>query len=223
MILTHSSKIKSLYDEAEKALKLYERVTLSNLAPALNELRYAGHHLLEALNATDDEAREMHENRAIGHCERAKFDAKEATVISLLECIADLRSLGISADEMRAFILEWDSLIDEASAARALLERQGNIKDSDTEEQLDMAIQKLLDFRDRILVVEADVISLRNKREEEARKIEEFNLLEKARAENEANWVRERKEDRRYVFSVILAVISIALAVLGIVLTLKAD
>ena len=46
MILPLSRKIKTLYDEAECALKLYERITLTNLAPALNELRYAGHHVL---------------------------------------------------------------------------------------------------------------------------------------------------------------------------------
>lgn len=48
MILPRSSKIKVLFDEAEDALKRYERINLSNLVPAVNELRYAGHHLLWA-------------------------------------------------------------------------------------------------------------------------------------------------------------------------------
>ena len=101
MILPRSNKIKTLFEEAENALKRYERINLSNLAPAVNELRYAGHHLLWAENAATEDERDVHEAQAMDHCERAKKDAKEATIISLLECVADLRSTGVSADNMR--------------------------------------------------------------------------------------------------------------------------
>ena len=225
-----SSDIKKLYGKAENALKQYERISLSNLAPALNELRYAGHHLLEAENAVVDEERMHHLTRAAAHCERAVYDAKEATIISLLECVADLRGMGISADEMRQFMPDWNSLIDEASAARALLERMGNVKNVVDDAEVEAAIERLMSFRERILTVESDVISLRNRREEENRKIEEYNLAEKARAEDEANIARERKDDRRYVSSMILSAAGVVLSVFGlvasvygIILTIKAD
>lgn len=198
-------------------MKLYERISLSNLAPALNELRYAGHHLLAAENAPDTETRKRHETRAIGHCERAKYDAKEATIIVLLECVADLHAMGISADEMRAFIPDWDMLIDEASAARSLLERMDAHRDEREGLSIDKAIEKLMDFRDCILAAEANVISLRNKREDEAREIEEYNLAEKSRAEDEANVAKERKEDRRFVASMVLSVAGIVLGIFGLV------
>ena len=224
-----SSDIKKLYENAENALKRYERISLSNLAPALNELRYAGHHLLEAEGAANDEDRAQHLTRAAAHCERAEYDAKEATIISLLECVADLRALGISADEMRQFIPDWDALIDDASAARALLERTGNVKDVGDDAEVESAIERLMTFRERILAAESGVLSLRNRREEENRKIEEYNLAEKARAEDEANIARERKDDRRYVSSMILSVAGVVLGVFGlvasvygIILTLKA-
>ena len=153
MILTPSNKIKSLFDEAESALKRYERISLSNLAPAINELRYAGHHLLEAENATCEDDRMTHEAQAIDHCVRAKMDAKEATVVSLLECVADLRSKDVSADDMRMFIPDWDRFIDEASKARSLLERSG-IWEKDNSHEIDEAIDKLMDFRDRIIETE---------------------------------------------------------------------
>ncbi len=73
MILVHSNKIASLFNEAEVALKQYERINLLNLLPAVNELRYAGRHLLEAENAISEEDREKHEAQAIDHCERAKW------------------------------------------------------------------------------------------------------------------------------------------------------
>lgn len=224
-----SSSIKKFYEEAEDALKRYERIFLVNLAPALNELRYAGHHLLEADSTGKEEEKALHLTRAKAHCERAKYDAKEATIISLLECVADLRDLGISADEMRQFIPDWDDLIDRASAARALLERTGNVKDAGNDVAIESAIEQLMSFRDRILSAESSVLSLRNRREEENLRIEEHNLAEKTRAEDEANIARERKDDRRFITSTILAVAGIVLGVFGlaasvygIVLTLRA-
>lgn len=224
-----SSSIKKFYEEAEDALKRYERISLVNLAPALNELRYAGHHLLEADSTGKEEEKALHLTRAKAHCERAKYDAKEATIISLLECVADLRDLGISADEMRQFIPDWDDLIDRASAARALLERTGNVKDAGNDVAIESAIEQLMSFRDRILSAESSVLSLRNRREEENLRIEEHNLAEKTRAEDEANIARERKDDRRFITSTILAVAGIVLGVFGlaasvygIVLTLRA-
>ena len=216
MILKLSNNLPELFADAEKALKLYERISLSNLAPALNELRYAGHHILETVNANDDAERQGHELRAAEHCERARFDAKEATIVTLLECIADLRSLGISGEEMRKFIPEWDTLIDQASAARSLLERSGNAQEAQDSQAMDDAIACLMDFRDRILAAESDVLSLRDQHEEERRKIDEYNLAEKARAEDEANWAKERKEDRRYVASMLLSIAGIVLGVFGL-------
>ena len=229
MTSPRSSKIKVLFDEAENALKRYERINLSNLAPAVNELRYAGHHLLWAENAEEDDEREAHEAQAIDHCERAKKDAKEATIISLLECVADLRSWGVSADDMRKFIPDWDEFIDEAAEARSVLERSG-IWETDNNVEVDQAIDNLMAFRDRILIAEPKVHSLLEQREMEARKIEEYNLAEKARVENETNIEKERKEDRRYVLSIILSLMGIvlgglglAVAILGIILTLKTN
>ena len=94
---------------------------------------------------------------------------------------------------------------------------------------MDEAIARLMDFRDHILAVESKVLSLRNRREDERRKIEEYNLAEKIRAEDEANLAKERKDDRRYIAStilsiagIILGVFGLAASVYGIILTLKA-
>ena len=45
-------EVEKRYAEAETALKSYERITLTNLAPAINQLRYAGYHLLRASSET---------------------------------------------------------------------------------------------------------------------------------------------------------------------------
>ena len=41
-------EVRSLYSKAEAAIKLYERIGLDNLTIPLNELRYAGQHILRA-------------------------------------------------------------------------------------------------------------------------------------------------------------------------------
>lgn len=41
-------RVKQAFDEAERVVKRYERLTLLVLPTAVNQLRYAGRHLLEA-------------------------------------------------------------------------------------------------------------------------------------------------------------------------------
>ena len=100
-----SSNIRKLYEEAEEALKRYERISLANLAPALNELRYAGHHLLEADDAGTETDKLQHLTRAKAHCERARYDAKEATIISLLECVADLIVFDCFCNSLQLYVM----------------------------------------------------------------------------------------------------------------------
>ena len=102
-------------------------------------------------------------------------------------------------------------------AARTILERAGIVKEVDNTGEFDAAISKLMDFRDRILAAESNMFSLRKQKDEEIRRIEEYNLAEKARAEDEANQAKERKEDRRYVASMILSGAGIVLGIFGLV------
>lgn len=47
---------------------------------AVNELRYAGRHVLNGLNATDPEEREREFRRAEDHCERALYEAYDNAI-----------------------------------------------------------------------------------------------------------------------------------------------
>ena len=87
-------EVRSLYSKAEAAIKLYERIGLDNLTIPLNELRYAGQHILRA--ETEANAEESKEDlfKAYRHCERALYDAKEATILCLLETVASFRESG---------------------------------------------------------------------------------------------------------------------------------
>ena len=79
------NEVRSCYAKAENELKRYERITLTNLAPAINQLRYAGHHLLKATNEKDERLRDLNVMAAKRHSERALCDVREATVMFLLD------------------------------------------------------------------------------------------------------------------------------------------
>lgn|GEM_PF-6425659 len=77
-------QVREAFEEAEHLLKRHEtRTSEGPLIPAINELRYAGYHVL----------REEHD-KAHKHCLRAKFDTSEAlSIFYLRECqdILDLQ------------------------------------------------------------------------------------------------------------------------------------
>lgn len=82
-------QIRELFDEAESALKFIERYHDEGLiAPSVNELRYAGYHVLRACTSDDDDDRNDQLARAAKHCKRATYDAFEVGILNHLENIA---------------------------------------------------------------------------------------------------------------------------------------
>jgi hypothetical protein len=76
-----------LYLAAQRALKELERMNLEGiLAPALNELRYAGSHFVQAIQKHDQaEERSVHLREAEQHCRRALYDIAEDGILLRLE------------------------------------------------------------------------------------------------------------------------------------------
>ena len=90
-------EIKHLFDLAEKYIKDVELLRSDVQMPAINELRYAGHHILKAIdedgNVSDDDIAS-----AKSHCHRAMYEATEAGIMFCL-------------DEIRAFEEVYDDLV----------------------------------------------------------------------------------------------------------------
>ena len=75
------------YNNAESFIKEVELCASAVAFPAINELRYAGHHLLKALTS-DDQDESRHElNDVEDHCHRAMYEASEAGIGYLLELL----------------------------------------------------------------------------------------------------------------------------------------
>lgn len=95
------TRLRAAFNEAEGFAREVGELRSNVPVPAYNQLRYAGYHLLKAL---DDDAQVVNEpeiNKAVGHCERAMYDAAEAGIIQALRELAafryEYRFLNISA------------------------------------------------------------------------------------------------------------------------------
>ena len=87
---SHIVELRHLYEKADRfALEIGE--LRSEVAiPAINELRYAGHHLLQSID--DDGTIDVESlGKAKSHCERAMYEAAEAGIMFCLDSIKDFR------------------------------------------------------------------------------------------------------------------------------------
>lgn len=75
-------KVKLLFDAAEVCMKKDEGNHSEVHIPVINELRYAGKHLLQALSTNNHLSAQKEYDRAAAHCMRAHCDAADATIIS---------------------------------------------------------------------------------------------------------------------------------------------
>jgi len=77
------------FDEAEQALKSFELESLKGLVfPAVNELRYAGRHLVRSLNEDSPKEQLKQIESGAGHARRAIYDVYDAKTLYYFEqCI----------------------------------------------------------------------------------------------------------------------------------------
>lgn len=211
--------IKILYADAEDSIKRYERIGLDNLVPAINELRYAGQHLLAAETAEVEDERDKHLFRAERHCERARYDAKECTIVALLEGIATIRSLGFTDAELGSVVPDWAKIIKAASAAQTFIIHAGNVKSAPIAE-LDAAIDALMDASEKLRQCEPAIMGLRQKKLAAIDAERQAEEDRRVRAQEEAMLEQRTNEDRRYARSVLLAWIGIAIGALGLAATI---
>lgn len=85
------SRFEADWKEAEAQIKAVEAETDSAPIPPINELRYAGRHLLDALTSSDSVQRNSDIAKAERHALRAKYDAAEVRVLGHLRSIGSFR------------------------------------------------------------------------------------------------------------------------------------
>lgn len=84
-------RTRRLYARAERAIRRAERMTLNLATAPVNQLRYAGFHILLALECVavgDNSGAEENLTKADRHCKRSWLDAFECAVLYLLKSVA---------------------------------------------------------------------------------------------------------------------------------------
>ncbi|WP_437855119.1 hypothetical protein [Sorangium sp. So ce363] len=79
--------LTELWETAEDRIKRTEQTHTKLPIPAVNELRYAGYHIVQAILATDAGAASGETQKALNHCKRSTYDAAEAEALYHLERI----------------------------------------------------------------------------------------------------------------------------------------
>lgn len=75
-----------LFGQAEVKIKQVEQTTGEGvLLPSINQLRYAGYHIVKSLLADDEKKNQAEIDRATNHAKRAIYDIDEALLIDCLD------------------------------------------------------------------------------------------------------------------------------------------
>ena len=98
-------RIERLFRRAERAIKRAERLTQALPTAAVNQLRYAGRHLLQADSDASGEAL----RKAANHCVRAWYDAFDAILLRQLEVIADFENEGFPRDAILYYYPDYEA------------------------------------------------------------------------------------------------------------------
>ena len=175
--------VRDAYNLAEQHIKLVEYH--EGLAfPPVNELRYAGQHLCRALVETDDTARTKHYQDALDHCRRASYDALEINLSYYLE-----KCIKFQDDYRRVVITDiLGTYLDDRKVLNAIKQKVTT-----------------RDYENRWLYYE-DI----QQDGETVRGIAEY--WENARIELNKKVQQDRRESRRWVVGIVIAIIGIIVA-----------
>lgn len=173
------SSIQKKFHEAEDDIKDAERRSLNLCVPAVNELRYAGHHVLKGLVASAPEEREEQYRRASRHCLRARYDAVEMQLWSLLREFQDFQEdyRAVSIPQVWPDYVECAKKFDDAMA---LLNKVNKTDPGDVDESGDNRIVLLDSTREANKNLEPIVSTARIARTELNKILDDRNCQELA-------------------------------------------
>jgi len=188
-------ELKSLWSQAEDYAKRTEKLRLSLAVPSVNELRYAGYHLLCALTASDSANANEQLARSKKHCQRAIYDAVEAETLYYLgkirEFQGDYRTVNI---EVKDF--DYMALREAAKDANKLLHL---VRGPDEERE-----EYLPRVEEHCAKLEGHVGRLSTAREE-------LNKRQSANQEERADRLaKEAKGNRRWKIATAITIVGVA-------------
>lgn len=139
-------RIMNLYNEAEVDLKSYGRENNQLFVPGVNQLRYAGQHLVRALGATDEQAVRNNLDAAERHAQRALYDINDAAIQYHLAGIRHIRTQHFV--NLNAIVPNYGKVSDAVIRATNNLERVSNEHKDNREQFYNEARKHVADLQD---------------------------------------------------------------------------
>lgn len=142
--------VKEMYQEAEDAIKIVEHAhNKGMITPAINELRYAGNHILKGLSAENDEQQTEEFVRAERHCQRAIYDAIE---VGALDCFAvfDVFQDDYRLVEVAKICPDYHDILDIVEGARKFVRNAQKSEKEQFYKELQERYQQLKDATDKL-------------------------------------------------------------------------
>jgi hypothetical protein len=191
---------REVWDKAEARIKRTERLNTKLTIPAVNELRYAGYHLLRAVTYTaqsgDDDNAQQSLHKGILHCRRSTYDAVDAEAMLYLERARKFE------DEYRGIVIDLPGFDYVAVRARVREARDVMGEARKVWESRDQYHQKMMEHCD---VLKAAADSMEDASSELTKKKELAKATE----------TRALKAERRVTIQICISIVAILAALSG--------
>ena len=185
-------EIQGLYDTAERFIKEVELCHESVPFPAINQLRYAGHHLLKGLVAGEEQGLAVELGDVKDHCHRAMYEAADAGLIYLFRLRKRFQD-DFSDVPITPVVPEYQGVVLIARDAQQLLVH-GRLQRESPKEQVDEYMTKFRELRNGV------------------------NSLEAARDELNKAKLDKRRNDRRFILQALFWLTMAFIGALGLIL-----
>ena len=166
-------EIRRLYDEADSLAREVGELRSEVQIPAINELRYAGHHALQAI--TDDGAVDIEVlARAKSHCQRAMYEAAEA---GIMFCLDSMKDFGKTYSDLviSEVIADYPSRLARAQTALDLVVK-GRSRRTSVGEHVTAYMDEFRVVRETMRVFDASRDDLNVKRAQQIREYRQFAI-----------------------------------------------
>lgn len=192
------SELTESYETADRFTREVAQFRSAVAVPANNELRYAGHHLLQALDGQEQISKPDELRKAKNHCERAMYDAAEAGILYAIDEIArfqdDYRDVVVSR-----VVRDYPSVRALAIGAQATL-AQGRGHRASAQQQTTEYMELFRQLRDAVRVLDGSR--------------DDLNAL------SDEDGAKEQRESRRFLLQFVVRVAGSFLAAMGLIWTI---
>lgn len=203
----------SCFSKAEHAIEIYESVSLKNQLAALNELRYAGHHLLNAVKTEVEKDNPFCTYNddlycVAKHSARALNDVLDSTVLVSLECIRRFLDRQYTEKELQeSKYFNYPDDYREILNTRQLLEDAGMVKGIEEDSREDVCLKRFRLMRLKMEKTMAELDSIRSMHDAERKRNQllqrqQIEVVEINRGRREAK-VKKRRDWLAFVLSIL--------------------